>query len=138
MIPLEEFEKENKEITDLCEVLSKLVQDHALRSNLVVCELFDRFMSRVNEHIAHEDRVIYGDLLAKHTPEADKLASHFLGNTQELKRICNSYKKDWCRAPHAEEDHDQYIKDSMDIFKLVCDRIEFETNKIFPIFKNAA
>jgi len=138
MIPLEEFQKENQELADMCEVLSTLVQDHALRSNGVLCELLARFIRQVDDHITHEDRIIYGDLLAQHTPEANKLASHFLGNTQELKRICNSYKKDWCKTPHSEEDHEKYVKDSMDIFRLVCDRIDFETNKIFPIFQGAA
>ena len=138
MISLAELEKENKEITELCAVLGTLIQDHSLHSNTVVCDLLDRFMSLVNSHLTHEDRTIYGDLLAKHTAEADKLASHFLGNTQELKRICKSYKKDWCRTPRSEEDQDQYTKESMDIFRLVCDRIEFETSKIFPILKKAA
>lgn len=138
MIPVEEFQKENDKIIELCEVLKILVQNEDLRSNGVVCELLDGFMSRVGKHMAHEDRSIYGDLLAQHTPEAKRLASHFLGNTQELKRICKSYKKDWCQSSQSESDHDQYVKDSMDIFRLVCDRIDFETNKIFPIFKDVA
>ena len=132
MIPVEEFEKENQEIIEICVVLRTLVKDHALRTNTIVCDLMGRFMDRVEKHIAHEDRIVYGDLLAQHTAEADKLASHFLGNTQELKRITKSFKKDWCQTPHNADEHDKYIDGTMDIFKLVCDRIEFETNKIFP------
>jgi hemerythrin-like domain-containing protein len=138
MIPVEEFRSENKEILDLCRVLNILILDYELRKNPIVCELLDRFLDRVNQHISHEDRSVYGDLLAKHTDEASKLASHFLGNTQELKRIIKSYKKDWCQSDYEKEQHENYVKETKSIIKLVCDRIDFENEKIFPVFEGTA
>ena len=138
MIALEEFQKENAEIFDLCQVLGTLIDQYTLRKNPIVCELLDRFIDRVGKHLRHEDRSVYGDLLAQRTPEAKRLASHFLGNTQELKRICKSYEKDWCHHPHTEKEHAVYVKESQQIFKLVCDRIDFENDKIFPVFMDKA
>ncbi len=135
MIPLEEFRSENAEIKDLCNILNVSVDQYSLRRNSIVCELIDRFVERVNAHLVHEDRSIYRDLLKKHTQEADQVADHFLGNTQELKRIFGEYKRDWCRKPHSEKDHAEYVDESKDMFKMVCDRIEFEENKIFPYFE---
>ncbi len=135
MIPVAEFRAENKEIRDLCEILNVAVIHYSLSNNSIVCELIDRFTKKVNAHMSHEDRSIYRDLLKKHTHEGDKLADKFLGNSQELKRIFNSYKKDWCRKPHSESEHAKYVEESKEMFKLVCDRIEFEENKIFPHFE---
>lgn len=135
MIPIEEFRTENKEIRDLCNILSVTLDQYSLRHNPIVCELIDRFNDRVIAHMAHEDRSIYRDLLKKHTREADKLADKFLGNTQELKKIFNDYRRGWCRKAHSETVHAKYVDESRGIFKLVCDRIDFEELKIFPHFE---
>lgn len=135
MIPVEEFRAENKEIRELCTVLSATVGNYSMRNNSVVCELLDRFTNRVSEHLHHEDRSIYRDLLKQHTTEADRLADKFLGNTQELKRLFNSYKRGWCMKPHKENAHETYIEESLEMFRLVCSRIDFEEEKIFPLFE---
>ena len=135
MIPLEEFRSENKEIKDLCTILGVSIEQYKLRNNSIVCELLDRFAERVTAHLSHEDRSIYRDLLKQHTQEATSVADKFLGNTQELRRIFNEYRRDWCRKPHSEAEHAKYVDESREMFRLVCDRIEFEENKIFPYFE---
>ena len=135
MIPLEEFKSENREIKDLCTILDYSVDRYSLRGNQIVCELLERFTDRVNAHLSHEYRSIYSDLLNQHTEDANKIADKFLGNTQQLKRVLNEYKKDWCRNPHNEEEHAGYVDESRQIFKLVCDRIRFEEETIFPFFE---
>ncbi|MCW8964667.1 MAG: hemerythrin domain-containing protein [Gammaproteobacteria bacterium] len=135
MIPIEEFKNENKEIRDLCDILSVSIDQYSLRKNNVVCELLERFADRVNQHLMHEDRSVYRDLLQQHTHEADVLADHFLGNTQELKRIFKEYTHGWCSTPHAEGQHIKYVEESRHMFRLVCERLTFEEEKIFPYFE---
>lgn len=135
MIPLETFREEHKQIRDLCDILNLSIGDYKMRHNKIVCELIDRFVDEVNAHLMHEDRSIYRDLLSQHSREAKQVADHFLGNTQELRRIFNQYSRGWCRKPHSEKDHDKYVDESRHIFKLVCDRIDFEEKKIFPYFE---
>lgn len=136
MIPLQEFKQENTEIRELCTLLSTIVGNEELRDNNIVCELLERFTDRVNKHLAHEDRSIYRDLLKKHTHDADVLADRFLSNTQELKRIFNEYRHDWCIKSHGSAQHQHYADDSLQIFRLVCERITFEEEKIFPHFES--
>ena len=135
MIPLNEFRAENTEIKELCSLLNITVEISDLQGNGVVCELLNRFTTRVSDHLTHEDRSIYKDLLKKHTPEADKIAERFVANTIELKRVFNQYRRDWCMKKHSEAKHAEYAKESKEIFKLVCDRINFEEDKIFPHFE---
>jgi len=135
MIPLEEFKAENREIMDLCTILDSSVDRYSLRGNQIICELLERFTDRVYAHLSHEHRSIYRDLLNQHTDDANKIADKFLGNTQQLKRVFNEYKKDWCRNPHNEAEHARYVDESRQIFRLVCDRIRFEEETIFPFFE---
>lgn len=135
MIPIDEFRAENAEIRDLCTILNLAIDEYNLRNNIIVCELIDRFVESVNAHLRHEDRSIYRDLLSQHTQQANHIADHFLGNTQELKRIFKAYSRGWCRKSHTEPQHQKYVQESKEIFKMVCDRIDFEEHKIFPYFE---
>jgi len=135
MIPLAEFKAENTEIKELCALLSITVDHTDFNSNSIVRELMDRFTKRVSDHLTHEDRSVYKDLLKKHTPEADKIAERFVANTIELKRVFSQYKRDWCIKTHSDSKHEAYAKESKEMFRLVCDRISFEESKIFPHFE---
>lgn len=135
MIPLAEFRAENTEIKELCSLLNITVDHIDFKDNAIVCELMTRFTTCVSDHLMHEDRSVYKDLLQKHTPEADKIAERFVANTIELKRVFNEYKRDWCAKTHSDKKHNEYAKESKEIFKLVCDRITFEEEKIFPHFE---
>jgi hemerythrin-like domain-containing protein len=133
MIPIEEFKSENKEIRDLCNILGISLNQYTLRHNTIVCELLERFITQVMAHLTHEDRSVYQDLLKQHTTDANKIADKFLGNTLELRRIFNEYNRGWCRKPHKEQDHAKYVEESSEIFRLVCERLNFEEEKIFPM-----
>jgi len=135
MIPVQEFRAENKEIRDLCEILNLAVNEYKLQNNAILCELLDRFLARVHAHLTHEDRSIYRDLLKQHSQDSDRIAQQFLGNTQELKRIIGEYRRGWCRKNHSEAEHAKYAEESREIFRLVCDRLNFEEQTIFPLFE---
>ncbi|MGV6850712.1 MAG: hemerythrin domain-containing protein [bacterium] len=133
MLAIEKYRNENKEIKDLCEVIFLVIEDYSLMKNSVANELLDRFFDKVKKHLKSEDRAIYGDLLSKHSPDANKMAGFFLENTRELKKVNKQFVKQWSATTHSEEQHQQFIKDIKGIFKLACDRIEFEEKKIFPL-----
>ena len=135
MIPVQEFRTENKEIRDLCEILNLAVNEYKLQNNAILCELLDRFLARVHEHLIHEDRSVYRDLLKQHSEDSERIAQKFLGNTQELKRILGEYRRGWCRKKHSEAEHAKYAEESREIFRLVCDRLNFEEQTIFPLFE---
>ena len=78
---------------------------------------------------------MYRDLLKQHSQDSDRIAQQFLGNTQELKRIIGEYRRGWCRKNHGEAEHAKYAEESREIFRLVCDRLNFEEQTIFPLFE---
>lgn len=134
MINIEELQKENENIINLYTVLSILVGNASdLRTNPVFCELLDRFSSDINAHLLHEDRAVYGDLLKHADKKVNELASQFMSNTRELKRLLGSFTKRWCGANLGSDSQDRFVEETLEIFRLVEKRIDLENNKLFPV-----
>ena len=136
MVPVNEFREENKEISDLSAVLITLLTNESVITNPVVCELFDRFHGKLGAHLNHEDRTAYGELLRHRGKDAAKMASEFLENTHELRKIVSRYNRKWCNGKNA-ADLSTFMQETTDLFRLVDQRLKLEESKLFPILEAA-
>ena len=131
MLPINELQAENNEIDDLRVVLSILIASGDLRGNDVFCELLDRFRSKLENHLNHESRSLYPEMLSHQNSDINTVATRFVDNTYELERILNGYTKRWCKNYHA-GDQDRFISETEEIFRLVDERLHMETTRLFP------
>jgi hemerythrin-like domain-containing protein len=136
MVPVNEFREENQEISDLSAVLTTLLTNDTIMANPVVCELFARFHDKLDAHLNHEDRAAYGDLLRHRGKDAAKLASEFLENTHELRKIVSLYNRKWCNGKN-EADVASFKQETTDLFGLVEQRLQQEESKLFPILEGS-
>jgi len=136
MINIEDLKQENQKITNLTNVLYKLIEDEQMRENPVFCELMDQFSKSVEDHLIHEDRTVYSDLLTSEDPQIGQLADQFITNTHELRRLMKDYTKRWCHSDN--KDHSTFVEKTREIFSLVDRRINLEDNKLFPSIANIA
>lgn len=127
-----ELQIENKEISDNIEVLYCLISHNELRGNPVFCNLLKGFSDSVNNHLKHEGRTAYKDLLSQSDKNANEVANQFLNNTSQLNKIMNDYAKHWCKAPHDFNTNEAFIEETKNIFRLVTERITLEEKKLFP------
>ena len=135
MVNIEELEKENAEIIDLCGIISVLVEHPQLRANPVFCELLSRFVENVKGHLQHEEREVYSELLTHPNRKLKDAASRFMSNTNELKKIFNTYIKQWC-SPAIDNSKDELFKnETKDMFRLIKERIQMEKEELFPLVK---
>ena len=132
MMPVEELRKENDEINDLSNVLSNLISDQSLRNNPVFCGLLERFRSKLDSHLKHEARSIYPELLNHDEKKIKQVAKDFLSNTHELERILSKYVKRWCHCINT-ENHKEFENETMEIFRLINERIQMEEDYLFPV-----
>lgn len=132
MISVEELRSENDGIKDLSDVLANLVTNQKLRTNNVFCELLQRFQNKLDSHLKHEARSIYPELLNHDDKKIKQVARDFLSNTHELERILSKYVKRWCSHINV-DNHTEFERETMEIFKLVEARIEMEETHLFPI-----
>ena len=132
MQTLEALKLENQEISDLCEVLSVLIEHKELRNNPYVCELVAKFREKVWTHLVFEDNPIYLELVRQPDKEFSETASRFIQGAQAIKKRFADYVKCWC-TPTGEDDHDRFVSESRDIMRLIMDRVQYENDKVFPL-----
>lgn len=136
MINIDELRKENQEVIHLSEVLSALIPHSQLRNNPIFCELLARFSDKVKVHLSHEDHTLYSGLLTHSDKKLRDTATLFLGNTRELKRLFTGYAKQWCHPSPDARDHENFVKETLDMFRIIRDRIRMEEEQLFPILAN--
>ena len=137
MTTYDELNKQNHDITELSNVLSRLVVDRAICDTKISCELFYRYVEKVTEHLNLVDKS-YSILLSSPDPKAGGVANQFMAGSQELKRIFSQYQKRWC-SPKSEalkiKDHDLFYAEVQDLFNMVLKRIQDETEKLYPLIR---
>ena len=103
------------------------------------CELFHRYMNKVNAHIDVVDKNLYGQLLNDDSVEVRNLVKNFMSGSQEIKKLMHSYTKQWCPNKRPDElligDHALFLKETEGMFDMVLQRIQDETEKLYPLIR---
>lgn len=133
MYTLDELKEQNKEISQLCDVLSVLMEQDSLHNNPFVCELMTRFKEKVWVHLVFEDNTIYAALLHTEDESVSKTAKAFHDSAKEIKHRFSGFVRHWCSLPNSSSEHDALRSESREIFTLIRERISYEDKKIFPL-----
>jgi len=139
MITYDELNTQNDTITELSNVLLYLFKDRSMCDTGACCELFHRFVDRVNEHIDLVDKNLYVGLLNDSNPDIRNLVKNFMSGSQEIKKIIHSYTRQWCPHKRPDElligDHEKFLADTEGMFELILQRIQDETEKLYPLIR---
>ena len=139
MITYDDLHTQNHDITELSNVLLHLFNDRSMCDTETCCELFHRYMGKVKDHLDLVDKNLYSKLLTHEDHEKQKMARNFMSGSQEIKKIMQNYTKAWCPKSQsgllAIADHDTFLKDTQKMFELVLERIQNETEKLYPLVR---
>ena len=62
-----------------------------------------------------------------------------MSGSQEIKKIISTYTKTWCPKKKTDTlaiaDHGRFIKESEEMFELILERIQNETEKLYPLVR---
>ena len=133
MYSLDELKEQNKEISQLCDVLSVLMKQQSLHDNPFVCELMTRFKEKVWVHLVFEDNTIYAALLHTGDEKVSNIAKAFHDSAREIKHRFSGFVRHWCSMPASNSEHEMLSNESSEIFTLIRNRISYENEKIFPL-----
>lgn len=133
MYSINELKEQNLEISQLCDVLSLLMEKQELHDNPFVCELMKRFKEKVWVHLVFEDNTIYAALLHTDDEKVRGIAKTFHDSAKEIKHLFSGYVRHGCASPVSESDHDVLTTESREIFELIRNRIRYENEQIFPL-----
>jgi hypothetical protein len=138
MVAFAQLHAQNHKITELSNVFLYLVRDRAMCDTDVACDVFFDLTNRVKEHMELVDREICGQLISHPDQQVKNTANRFLSGSTEIKRIFNSYVKQWCSQKRRSlkiDDHRSFLQDTEQMFALVMDRIQRETEHLYPLIR---
>ena len=137
METLKQLEKQNQEISELCEVLQVLLADNNVCDTQIARELFRRFTSKVKDHLSLEDNALYAKMLGHGDTHINSLTTRFLTNSRELQRVFMSYEKQWCKEGAHVAGNDAFVRETHGIFSMIRERIKAESDEFFPAVNSA-
>ena len=138
MLTFDQLNAQNHRITELTNVLSKLLSDRELCDSSITCDLFYQYVDEVKKHLETTDRKLYSQLLSSGDSHMSTVANRFMGGSKEIKRIFNAFLKKWCDPRnHALKvaNFEEFSQTTEEMFKLVLDRIQDEVEHLYPLLR---
>jgi hypothetical protein len=138
MVAFAQLHDQNHRITELSNVFRYLIQERSMCDTAIACDVFFDYAKQVKEHMELVDRELCGRLISHPDQSVKNTADRFLSGSSEIKRIFADYLKDWCserRRSLAIRDHDAFVADTNQMFDLVLDRIQRETEHLYPLIR---
>jgi hypothetical protein len=138
MITYEELHQQNHKITELTNVLRHLISDRFLCDSDITRTLFFRYVDSVKEHLEIIDSKLYPKLMTHGEQKVRNTADRIRSGSTEIKRIFAAYLKDWCRTKNKTlmiKDYDLFLKDTEEMFEIVLNRIQIETENLYPLIR---
>jgi hypothetical protein len=135
MISYAELHQQNHKITELTNILEHLLGDRSLCDSQITCDLFFDYVNAVKEHLAVTDSAMYSKLLGSGDQKMSNVANRFMGGSREINRIFSAYLKRWCKLKSRKlviREYDAFISDTREMFEMVLDRIQDETEHLYP------
>lgn len=138
MIVFSQLHAQNHKITELSNIFLYLVHNREMCDTETACDVFFDYSTKVKEHIELVDREICGRLISYPDQAVKNTANRFLSGSTEIKRIFNQYLKEWCSEPQRRlhiRDHEHFLSETEQMFGLVLDRIQRETEHLYPLIR---
>jgi len=141
MITYDELNEQNHRITELSNVLHYLLADRSMCDTGSCCDLFYRYVDLVKEHIEVVDKEMYKDLLSSPDDKVSNIAKNFMSGSMEIKKILREFMHQWCPTAKKKsalqiKDHALFLKDIDQLFEIVLQRIQDETEHLYPLVRS--
>ena len=136
MISYDTLHKQIHEITELSNVLTYLVQERSMCDTRIACSLLQQYISAIKEHIGMVDRQVYPVILINGKQSHVNSVHNFMDGSQELKRILKQYTRNWCKLRDTTlkiGNHDTFLSDTDRLFTFMLERLQDETEKLYPL-----
>jgi hypothetical protein len=138
MVSFENLHRQNHKITEVSNVFRYLIRDRSMCDTEIACDLFFDYAKRAREHMELVDKELCGRLISHDDQSVKNTADRFLSGSSEIKRIFADYLKQYCsekRRALTIKDYDTFVDDTDQMFNLVLDRIQRETEHLYPLIR---
>jgi len=140
MVTYKQLNEQNHRITELSNVLGYLFKDRSMCDTDSCCSLFMNYVTLVKEHIDTVDKNMYSDLLGSPDKKVNNVARNFMSGSVEVKKILKEFNRHWCPLKNKGElrikDHQKFLKATDELFNIVLQRIQDETEHLYPLVRS--
>ena len=134
MISVSQLNEQNSQIKELSSVLRYLIENKEMCNAKATCDLFMQYAEEVVDHLYLEEKEVYRHLLNHSDPKVKNTTKDFFSGSIEIKRVFNEYLGRWCKHKTLRvTKHEEFVEDSHEVFDLVLNRIDAETNVLYPM-----
>lgn len=138
MLSFTQLNQQNNKIKELSSVLEYLIKNKEMCNSETTCDLFLKYAEEVTNHLYLEEKEVYRHLLNHNDLRVRNTVSDFFNGSIEIKKIFNQYLGKWCKNKVLRvKRHDEFVRESQEIFGLVLNRITAETEILYPRVKEA-
>jgi hypothetical protein len=141
MVSFETLHAQNHKITEISNVFRYLIEDRSMCDTQIACNLFFEYAKQTKEHMELVDKELCGRLISHDDQSVRNTADRFLSGSSEIKRIFADYLKDHCsekRRTLTIKDYGDFVTETNQMFDLVLDRIQRETEHLYPLIRRLA
>lgn len=138
MITFEQLHEENHKITELTNVFLYLINDRGMCDTDIACSVFFDYVSKVRNHLEVVDKHLYTKLLNSPDDAVRQKADRFMSGSHEIKRLFKNYQTKWSMpSQHAlrVRNHKKFVRETQDMMEIVLDRIQRETEHLYPLVR---
>jgi hypothetical protein len=138
MINLTLLHTQIHKITETSQVFLYLAENRALCDTETACRLFFDFLQQVEAHLHDVDKLVKKRLLTSQSPWAKNLAHKLIADASLLQRNLDHYLAHWTAASRNDiriANHQDFVADSQELFGLILDRVQRETEYLFPLLR---
>jgi len=138
MIDLSELHAQNHRLTEITNVLLYLARDRAVCDTDTARVLFLDYVSESRQHLEQVDRLVKRRMLAAADPFVQNLARKLTADSSFLRHAIQEYREHWSderERPLHIKDHGEFVDDTRDLFELFLERIQRETELLFPLLR---
>ena len=131
--------EEIHEITEKNNVFRYLIQDRLMCDTKIAQCIFFDYVKLVRNHMEKVDRDFCRRLLTHESQTMRNSADRFLAGSSEIKRIFAAYLKQYAVERHCElriKDYQTFVEDTNQMFDMVLDRIQRETEHLYPLMRS--
>ncbi len=136
MLSFTQLNEQNNKIKELSSVLNYLIENKEMCNKETTCDLFLQYAEQVTDHLYLEEKEVYRHLLNHEDLKIRNTVKDFFSGSIEIKRVFNEYLGTWCKNKKLRViRHGQFVAETHQMFDLVLDRINAETNILYPVIR---
>jgi len=133
----ENLKEQHKKIFKLISRISSLLNsDELSKDPSQVCKLLSDLSDDLNYHLTLEDHSFYPALFNHPDKNIVAAATKYVDEVKGLKESFENYMSKWNSPETVQNNPDDFINETMDLFEAISNRIYKEDNVLYPLVEN--